>query len=78
LLITILLLGVFIPIITISAKRAHESDLPQTTAIQTYELTDFADFEQVVDHNNITSSNNVSFIKFDYYGDYPDDGIYEK
>lgn len=78
LLINILILGIFIPLNQIAAKRAFEPNIPQATDLQTYVITDFAGFEQVVDHSDMNSSNYNSHIDFDYPGNCSDDAIYEK
>ncbi|NHK31132.1 MAG: hypothetical protein FK730_07255 [Asgard group archaeon] len=43
-----------------------------------YVITNFANFELVIDHNNIHSTNNITHVSFDYYGDYPTQPIYDR
>jgi len=78
LVINMLIFGIFIPISQVSTKGIVESSVHQITDLHTYVLTDFADFEHVVNHTYMYSSNNISHIEFDYLGETSDAAIYEK
>jgi hypothetical protein len=66
----------FLPFSQILGRNQSKSSFIETN--DTYVLTDFSNFELVVDHDYIHSTNNINNVTFDYYGDYPALPIYDR